>query len=116
MFVKFISLNNVRESILEKRFQVLTHTSQKHYFFSAFVSIVSINIFILSYCFTFRGVGIPAEAKSGEVFSLTQENSYAIVNENGTYDLYLHDQYIETVNSLKGYDLIPIYTTTEDIP
>lgn len=112
----FLSLNNVRESILEKRFQILTHTSQKHYFFSAFVSIVSISIFILSYCFTFRGVGIPAEAKSGEVFSLTQENSYAIVNENGTYDLYLHDQYIETVNSLKGYDLIPIYTTTEDIP
>ena len=70
----------------------------------------------LSYCFTFRGVGIPTEAKSGEVFSLTQENSYAIVNENGTYDLYLHDQYIETVNSLKGYDLIPIYTTKEDIP
>ena len=44
-------------------------------------------------------------------FILTEENAYAILNEDGTYNIYLYGEYLETVNSLKYYDSsLPIYT------
>ena len=44
-------------------------------------------------------------------FILTEENAYAILNEDGTYDIYLYGEYLETVTSLKYYDSsLPIYT------
>ena len=43
-------------------------------------------------------------------FILTEENAYAILNEDGTYDIYLYGEYLETVTSLKYYDSsLPVY-------
>ena len=111
-----LSMNNLQESILEKRFQLLTHSQKRHHFLSAFIIIVSIGLYIFSYCFTLRGYSLPDEAKTGEIFLLTDENSYGISNGDGTYDLYLYGEYIETVNSLKGYDYVPIYNSLDDVP
>ena len=111
-----LSMNNLQESILEKRFQLLTHSQKHHHFLSTFVVIVSIGLYIFSYCFTLRGYRIPDEAKNGEIFQLTDENSYGISNGDGTYDIYLYGEYIETVDSLMGYDFVPIYNSLDDIP
>lgn len=43
---------------------------------------------------------------------LTDENAYVVLNEDGSYDLYLYGEYIETVTSLEEYDSsLPVYTT-----
>ena len=34
----------------------------------------------------------------------------------GHIDLYLYGEYIETVDSLMGYDYVPIYNSLEDVP
>ena len=111
-----LSMNNLQESILEKRFQLLTHSQKRQHFLSVFVIVISVGIYLFSYYFTLRGVSTPPEAKNNEIFTLTDENSYGISNGDGTYDLYLYGEYIETVDSLKGYDDVPIYTSLEDVP
>lgn len=102
--------------MLEKRFQLLTHSQKRQHFLSVFVVVISVSIYLFSYYFTLRGVSTPSEAKNNEIFTLTNENSYGISNGDGTYDLYLYGEYIETVDSLMGYDYVPIYNSLEDVP
>lgn len=111
-----LSMNNLQESMLEKRFQLLTHSQKRQHFLSVFVVVISVSIYLFSYYFTLRGVSTPSEAKNNEIFTLTNENSYGISNGDGTYDLYLYGDYIETVDSLMGYDYVPIYNSLEDVP
>lgn len=111
-----LSMNNLQESMLEKRFQLLTHSQKRQHFLSIFVVVISVSIYLFSYYFTLRGVSTPSEAKNNEIFTLTNENSYGISNGDGTYDLYLYGEYIETVDSLMGYDYVPIYNSLEDVP
>ena len=111
-----LSMNNLQESILEKRFQLLTHSQKRQHFLSVFVVVISVGIYLFSYYFTLRGVSTPPEAKNNEIFTLTDENSYGISNGDGTYDLYLYGEYIETVDSLMGYDYVPIYNSLENVP
>lgn len=111
-----LSMNNLQESMLEKRFQFLTHSQKRQHFLSVFVVVISVSIYLFSYYFTLRGVSTPSEAKNNEIFTLTNENSYGISNGDGTYDLYLYGEYIETVDSLMGYDYVPIYNSLEDVP
>lgn len=111
-----LSINNLQESMLEKRFQLLTHSQKRQHFLSVFVVVISVSIYLFSYYFTLRGVSTPSEAKNNEIFTLTNENSYGISNGDGTYDLYLYGEYIETVDSLMGYDYVPIYNSLEDVP
>ena len=111
-----LSMDGLQESVLEKRFKILT-SSQKHFsVFSLVLILICISIFSLSYCFTVKGYSIPDEAIQGEIFQLTDENSYGISNGDGTYDIYFSGEYIETVNSLKGYDSVPIYNSLDDVP
>lgn len=65
------------------------------------------------HCFTIRGYGVPDEVNDSRIFSLMEENSYAIINDNGTYDLYFNGEYLDTVDSLKEYENTHIYK--EDI-
>ncbi len=111
-----LSMNNLQESMLEKRFQLLTHSQKRQHFLSVFVVVISVSIYLFSYYFTLRGVSTPSEAKNNEIFTLTNENSYGISNGDVTYDLYLYGEYIETVDSLMGYDYVPIYNSLEDVP
>ena len=111
-----LSMNNLQESMLEKRFQLLTHSQKRQHFLSVVVVVISVSIYLFSYYFTLRGVSTPSEAKNNEIFTLTNENSYGISNGDGTYDLYLYGEYIETVDSLMGYDYVPIYNSLEDVP
>ena len=110
-----LSMNNLQESMLEKRFQLLTHSQKRQHFLSVFVVVISVSIYLFSYYFTLRGVSTPSEAKNNEIFTLTNENSYGISNGDGTYDLYLYGEYIETVDSLMGYDYVPIYNSLDDV-
>lgn len=59
-----------------------------------------------------RRTRFPAQKKdeviSGAYFSL-EEDAYAVLNACGTYDLYYNGEYLETVDSLKGYEGMHIH-------
>ena len=96
----------------------LWHLYQLHFYYICYHQNIFevLQLYLFSYYFTLRGVSTPSEAKNNEIFTLTNENSYGISNGDGTYDLYLYGEYIETVDSLMGYDYVPIYNSLEDVP
>lgn len=104
-----LSLNNLQESLLQKRFRMMTDSQKHHAAISILLIVISLGIFIESYCFTIRGYGVPDEVNDSKIFSLMEENSYAIINDNGTYDLYFNGEYLDTVDSLKEYENTHIY-------
>lgn len=123
-----LAIKNVDESALEKRFQILAdfHQSKKgfqHILRKALCTIlvvIGLSVYLLSYTIVFESnlaFGGPAPENNIPSFTLTADNAYIIINENGTYDIYLYGCYIETVDSLEYYDeSIPIYNHKEDVP
>lgn len=103
-----LSLNNFKKSMLEKRFDLLARGAKQKHFYSLFFVFASILIFLLSYCFTLEPSALPVSTDTEQIFILTEENAYAVPNDDGTYDLYLYGEYLETVDSLKYYSSIPI--------
>ena len=80
--------------------------------FSGIFRLISIFVFLSSYFVTWEPLPVDNSSTMNEQdFILTEENAYAILNEDGTYDIYLYGEYLETVTSLKYYDSsLPIYT------
>ena len=106
-----LSISNIKEGSLEKRFQLLAHPSKQPHRFSGIFILISISIFLSSYFVTWEPLPVDNSSTMNEQdFILTEENAYAILNEDGTYDIYLYGEYLETVTSLKYYDSsLPIY-------
>lgn len=107
-----LSISNIKERSLEKRFQLLAHPSKQPRRFSRIFRLISIFVFLSSYFVTWEPLPVDNSSTMNEQdFILTEENAYAILNEDGTYDIYLYGEYLETVTSLKYYDSsLPIYT------
>ena len=106
-----LSISNIKEGSLEKRFQLLAHPSKQPHRFSGIFILISISIFLSSYFVTWEPLPVDNSSTMNEQdFILTEENAYAILNEDGTYDIYLYGEYLETVTSLKYYDSsLPVY-------
>lgn len=106
-----LSISNIKEGSLEKRFQLLAHPSKQPRRFSGIFLLISIFVFLSSYFVTWEPLPVDNSSTMNEQdFILTEENAYAILNEDGTYDIYLYGEYLETVTSLKYYDSsLPVY-------
>ena len=94
--------------MLVKRFDVMMHRPKRHVFLSTLLVAISLTIFSGSFCYTLKGYATPDEVISGAYFSL-EEDAYAVLNACGTYDLYYNGEYLETVDSLKGYEGMHIH-------
>ena len=69
-------------------------------------------VYLLSYFYTFEAYYSMPDAT--ETISITDNTSYFIQNEDGSYDLYYSNIYFETVTDLNYFpDDIPIYTREE---
>lgn len=98
---------------LTQRFEMLIYRrTSPNLLLSVFVFAAIFIIYLLSYFYTFEAFYTTPEV--AETISITEDTSYFIQNEDGTYDLYHGDVYFETVSSLEYYlDDIPIYTREE---
>ena len=77
-----------------------------------FIAAFAFLLVLFSYLYTPRTTHIDCDEA---YFSLTPEDTYMIRNEDGSYDIYYLDFYLETVNSLLGYDTdIPIFEGKEE--
>ena len=79
-----------------------------------FPIILSIGIYVGSYIFILEASYIPQSVKESTL-QLTSENSYAVINASGSYDIYICHQYVETVTSMKYYtDIQKIYSSYKE--
>lgn len=71
-------------------------------------------LFLCSFLFIFEAYYISDNNQRNSISS-GEENSFFIDNQDGTYDLYITGQYIETIDSLEYYDqTIPIYDSLKE--
>lgn len=104
--------DNTKE--LTKRFVMLTESGkQKHHSWNIALAILMFGIYILSYLYIFEAHYISPEKEFTSI-DLIESNTYAIQNENGSYDIYYDNYFLETVDSLEYYLGIPIYTKEKE--
>ena len=78
-----LSISNIKERSLEKRFQLLAHPSKQPRRFSGIFLLISIFVFLSSYFVTWEPLPVDNSSTMNEQdFILTEENAYAILNVN----------------------------------
>lgn len=109
--VSFLSGN---KGNLQKRFELLcTQKKSTRYTINTLFTCITVLAFMLSYTFIFEARHFTEEVQA-ESFSLSFDNAYAVILDNGTYDIYLNDMLIENVDTLDYYPAdIPLYTIQE---
>lgn len=108
---------NSKKPVLHYRFQMLVKekTDKKNHVLNIVLVCCIFSIYVASYLFILEASYVPPEIEA-EVITLTPENSYIIINENGDYDIYLYDAFIETTNTLEYYpNNIKIYQNYKEI-
>ncbi len=108
-----LSLAQSNRSELTQRFEMLIHRHTSHNLaLNVFVFATVFLVYMSSYFYTFEAFYSPSDVE--ETIYITDNTSYFIQNEDGTYDLYYSNIYFETVTDLNYFpDDIPIYTREE---
>lgn len=98
---------------LTQRFEMLVNRDASHNLvLNIFVFFIVFLLYFASYFFTFEASYSPQEIE--ETISITDDTSYFIQNEDGSYDLYYTGIYFETITSLDYFSNdIPVYTMEE---
>lgn len=98
-----LSFASVSDDILVQRFEMLTKHKENYYkILSIFVTLGMLFIYCMSYVFIFEAYYIPPSIRE-TTQGIGDDNNYIIENEAGSYDVYIGNQYIETVTSLKEF-------------
>lgn len=109
-----ISLLPDDEDVLTKRFEMLIASSQKkNRILNLLLLLLVLGIHFSSYAFIIEGSYHTEEVQETS-FSVSADNTYAILKEDGTYDVYGFGLLLENTDSLDYYGPdIPIYTEKE---
>lgn len=103
---------------LHRRFYMLRNNQiKRNISLNLFLFLTVFSIYLLSYMFIWEGYLHPNDylplfpVEYDHLLSPTSDTGFFIQNDDGTYDLYLDNKYIETTDSLEYYsDDIPVYT------
>lgn len=109
-----LALLREEEDELTQRYLMLTTAGQKKkQALNAALFALVISIYGASHLFILEAYYVEPEVME-ETIGQTADNSYAILREDGTYDIYYYDYFIENTGSLKFYfSDIPVYTEKE---
>ena len=106
-----VSFNNNGMKALKKRLKFIANGTQITHMaqiglvvLTGLILVVNVSFNLMPYSTEYAGEGIP----------VMEDNTYLITNGE-KYDVYLFDQYIETVDDLMGYDGIPVYDNLEEV-
>lgn len=112
-------------SELHHRIKMITHRNYKpNRMLSTFMLAMVFGAYILSYCYIWEVYYTAPEVAENNI-NLTDDNCYAIINEDGLYDIYLihgtyfddteGDFYLETVDTLDYFPMhMKIYSSEEE--
>lgn len=108
-----LSFSQLDKKILTKRFEMLINREKpRNTAINVIICIAILFIYIVSYFIILEPYYQTLEVES--TISITEDSSYFIRNEDGTYDLYYSGIFFETVTSLEYFSSdIPIYTQEE---
>ncbi len=100
--------------LMNERFSMLTGAKEKKKkLLNIAAFLLAAGLFVWSYLYIYEGSYIPDEIEEN-THRATEENSYAVLKEDGTYDVYYNGYFIENTDSLECYSSeIPIYTEKE---
>ncbi len=109
-----LALLREKDNELTQRYLMLTSTGRKKkQALNAFLFALIVSIYGASHLFIFEASYVHPEVMA-ETIEQTESNSYAVLKENGTYDVYYCNYFIENTDSLKFYASdIPVYTEKE---
>lgn len=102
--------------LLNKRLKLLMENdSRKKYDISHLLLLPVCLLTLCSYIYIFEPWYISPENLEG-VFQLTSENSYAVQQDDGTYNIYYNDDYLENTDSLEYYpdDMVVYYNDNNE--
>lgn len=111
LFPSFVGIDMV---LMKKRFAMLTQAPKKrNKFLTASACLLVAGLYILSYLYIFEGSYVPPEIEDTSL-SITENDGYAVLKEDNTYDIYYGTMLIENTESLRFYPTdIRIYTEKE---
>lgn len=99
-------------SKIEQRFHLVLDTEPKNRYHLQSLLICGMVLLSLafSYTFVFQPAGFPASDAGYDFYIVTPENAYLTANEDGTYSLYVDDQYKLELNQIdyEPYLALPI--------
>lgn len=100
-----IPLSGTNPSSLTQRFQLLLSPVSNEgcpFYRKWMIYLLVVGIYIGSFFILFEASYMPDSIRQ-ECTILTSENTYAVQNPDGTYDIYFENEYTETVSSLQYY-------------
>lgn len=92
---------------LTKRATLVLHSDEASKPLFLVLSAFVVSLFVCSYCFTLEAHYLP-ERDYLETPEAQSDEMYAVLLEDGTYEIYLGNYYIEHVDSLEYYTGIPV--------
>lgn len=103
----FISMSTGGLADLQQRTHMIY--GQRKHSFGLWISLLLLicSLYTASYCFIFEAHTLLPEYEFG-LQELSMVDMYAILQDDGTYDLYWNNEFIESVDSLEYYDNIEI--------
>ncbi len=109
-----IMFSQHEDTLMTRRFETFVHGKvKKNYILNIALTLLIACIYICSYLFIFEAEYYTPEAEHTR-FSSINVNTFAVVNQDGTYSIYIADVCVEIVDSLEYYgDDIPVITKEE---
>ncbi len=109
-----VSLLSDDEGDLTQRYYMMTSAGQKkNHALNVLLLILMLGIYTTSHLFIFEADYVTPEVEATSVENVPTA-MYAIIKEDGTYDIYYQSTFLENVESLEYYTSdIPIYTEKE---
>ncbi len=107
-----VSFFKESEGNLEKRFHMMCNRKKaSRHCINILLTGLILTVYVISYIFIFEASYTPENA---DATFLTTDNTYAVISENDTYDIYFNDIFVENVDNLEFYpDSIHIYNVNE---
>ncbi|MBD5459912.1 MAG: M56 family metallopeptidase [Lachnospiraceae bacterium] len=114
MYIGFKPQNAVN---LKKRFEWIISGKHPRRSVQFGLTVFIFLFFAFSYLYILEGsIPLPEPAEENGVLFQDDIYNYIIQNEFGTYDIYYHGMYTETIDSLFGYEDAVIYHSKEEVP
>lgn len=104
-----VAMASEKEEELTHRFQMLCRKNNKaHIPMLVLLLIIVASVYLCSYGIIFEAK-YANEIESNDILFDTSTGFYAVLKEDGTYDLYYNGVFIENVESLEHYSDIPVF-------
>lgn len=109
-------IKGTKDTLLSRFHMMSTPRKKSTKFLNALLLALIIGIYAFSYCFIWEArYSIPKDTES--TLAMSSDNTYAVLNADGSYSIYFGDILIEVTETLEHYPAdIPVYDSISESP